>query len=524
MLTSAVVIVGAGPTGLMSALLLARQGVPTIVLERTRLEARAPKAHVFNPRSLEIARAARLDVDRMRQRATAESDDQWSVFMTTMTGREIGRLPFERHDDTHTPLPRINITQPILQQTLVEEIADNPLVELRLGHLWHAAQESANGVVSTVSTDDGATYTLKSPYLLGADGAGSRVREALGFQMVGSADVSRCLTIHFEADLRDLVAERPAMFYWTLAASIPGIFIAYDIDRTWVYLSFDAPEHTPSKLEALEELRGAIGRADLDLDVRHVIPWTLSGRVATGYQTDRIFLAGDACHSFPPSGGLGMNTGIQDGHNLAWKLAAVMHEWADPALLKTYETERRPVAVRNTEQSMKNAEGIPRVFELTDDSSAAEIKNAIDGMHDNFNSLAMQLGFSYGDGPQQPAVAVYRPSAHIGDRMPHAWIHTDEADRISTLDLLDDRSYTLLTQSSDQRWQLEDPRIPLTRVQISPTWDVPAGWLTTMQLDNPESAVLVRPDGHIENRAVAPGLCLPLALTLQRRRQVTATQ
>ena len=369
MATEPVVIVGAGPTGLMMALLLARQGIRSIVLERTRLEPRAPKAHVLNPRSLEIARAADLDVARMQACATSSEDDRWALYVTTMTGDEIGRSPFERQDDTHTPLPRINIAQPRLEQILVDAITINPCVELRIGHQWLSAEQSADGVVSTVAADDGSTYLLSAPYLLGADGAGSAVRKALGIELEGTEDVSRCLTIHFEADLRPLVADRPAMFYWVIGAPIPGIFIAYDIDSTWVYLSFSAPEYLPTRAELLELLRSTIGKDDVRLDVRHVIPWNLAGRVASTYRSGRIFLVGDACHSFPPSGGLGMNTGIQDAHNLAWKLAAVVHSWADPELLDTYETERRPVALRNTEQSLKNADGVPAVSALTAQSS-----------------------------------------------------------------------------------------------------------------------------------------------------------
>ncbi|WP_083933813.1 DUF3500 domain-containing protein [Sciscionella marina] len=495
----AVVIVGAGPSGLMSALLLARQGIASTVLERTSHQACAPKAHVLNPRSLEIARAAGLDVARMCREATPATDDRWSVFMTTLTGTELGRLPFESHDDTHTPLPRINLAQPLFERILLDAIAEEPLIELRSGHQWRSAEESAEQVVSTVSTEDGSSYRLPARYLLGADGANSSVRAMLGISLEGPVDVARCLTIHFEADLRAVVGKRTALFYWALAGSIPGIFIAYDIAKTWVYLSFDAPEHTPSQAEALEHVRQAIGRSDLELDVRHVIPWNLAGRVADRYQTGRVFLVGDACHSFPPAGGMGMNTGIQDAHNLAWKLAAVHNGQADPALLQTYEIERRPVAIRNTEQSMKNAQAVPAVFALTADSTPAEVGTAINGMYENFNSLAGQIGFSYGAG-QQPGVTHYRPSAEIGDRMPHAWIQAGERDRISTLDLLDDRGYTVLTRSAQTR-DVPDLRTPLTVVRIPGDWAVPVEWLTTVGLNEENSALLIRPDGHIEDRA-----------------------
>ena len=497
----------------MSALLLARQGVESIVVERSEYQPRAPKAHVLNPRSLEICRAAGLDVELMQREATAPSDDRWCVYMTTLVGKEIGRSPFEWHDDTYTPLPRINLAQPVFERILLDAIQGTPSIELRTGHTWTSAGEGSDVLTSTVTSPDGTRYSIDTPYLLAADGANSVVRSSIGVDMEGAADVSRCLTIHFEANLRALVRNRPAMFYWTVWGAIPGVFIAYDIDRTWVYLSFEAPETVPTREEAAQYVYRALGTAEIPIDVRHIVPWNLGGQVAMHYGSARTFLIGDAAHRLPPTGGLGLNTGIQDAHNLTWKLAAVLNGWADSALLATYETERRPIAILNAEQSLVNASHIAAVHALTEQSSEEEVKAAIDGMYDNFNSLGLQIGFSYSGHPRQGEVSTYVPSADIGDRMPHAWITTRDRGRISSLDLLDDRRFTVLTRSSTTPWSVDNGDLPLRVVRLQDDWQIPEAWLRVTGLADRDNAVLVRPDGHVEDRGPGSGGVLRLRLS-----------
>ena len=492
-----VVIVGGGPVGLMSALLLARQGVRSTVLERRPRSIRAPKAHVVNPRTIEICHLAGLDVQEMYAQATPVDDDRVTRFVTRVMDRELGSLPFEQTDVTHTPYARMNLAQPRFEMILVESLRQQPLVTLLDGAEWLDCKEldDDGGVVSSVRIA-GEVVEFRSRYLVGADGANSRVREAAGIGMAGQENVQSCLTISFTANWRPLLRDRPSMFYWALAARLPGVFLAYDIGSTWTYLVFDAPPTPPTPEKARDIVLDALG-ADAELTISHILPWGLTAQVARSYRVGSIFLAGDAVHRFPPTGGLGLNTGIQDAHNLAWKIGAVLSGRSGEELLDTYERERRPVAELNTRQSMTNAGHLLRLLSLTGDEPQADIDAAIAQTYEGFNSLGLQLGFSYGSDVAPLTIETYTPTARIGDRLPHAWLEADPARPV--LDLLDDRAWSLFT-TSPQEWDGANlgPANPVNVLDVR-TQGAPAWWCDLVGLAR-DNAVLVRPDGHIAAR------------------------
>ncbi|WP_010596631.1 FAD-dependent monooxygenase [Rhodococcus sp. P14] len=507
-----VVVVGGGPVGLTAALLLAKQNVPSIVLERRSERSEAPRAHVINPRSLEIYRMLDLDVSEMIAQAAAPEDDTASHFRWRTTGKRFGGVPFEQHDDTHTPHPRINLAQPRLERILLDEVGRSPLIDLRVGHRVSDLVAEKNTSVATVSTDDGQTYELSSDYTLACDGANSEVRQRLGIGLHGQPDVQPCLTIHFEGDLRDLVGDEPGMFYWSVGAKLPGILIAYDIDKTWVYLSFMAPEIVPSAAEAKDIVFDALGTDDVDITVRHVIPWVMTAQVADPFRAGRVFLVGDAAHRFPPSGGLGLNTGIQDAHNLAWKIAAVRNGVAGPELLDTYDTERRGVAEINTHQSLANAGSALRVFQLGEDAPQQDWDAAINGMRDGLNSLALQIGFTYAEtSAPHTGVQGYVPRAEPGDRMPHAWYGNGGQPR-STLDLLDPHGFTLLTGPAGAWTDVNFGDRPVSVVPVRDDDAIPAWWVELTGIAG-TGALLVRPDGHIAARVSADGVAEQESIT-----------
>jgi 2-polyprenyl-6-methoxyphenol hydroxylase-like FAD-dependent oxidoreductase len=516
-----VVIAGGGVVGITLALLLARRRVPTVVLEQALEPQRLPRAHAVNPRTIEILNAELgITTDALRAVAAPKELTAEVRFVTTLTGHCFGTVPYERQDDdvlAVTPAPLLNVPQPDLEAILFDRLAAEPLVDLRRGHSWTGLEQDDDGVTSSVHTEDG-TYELASRYLVGADGAGSRVREALGITMSGEDEVASAVSITFAADLRELVRTRPGVLHWLYGPPRRGTLIAHDPRRLWA-LSIKLP---PGRVDmsqfrgdnALALIREALGpgAGDVAIELLGVMPWTMRAQVADAFRGGDVLLAGDAAHRFPPTGGLGLNTGVQDAHNLAWKLAAVLDGWAADALLDTYGAERSAVATRNARQSLTNfaelaplsvlaeapAESDPDRLEawLAEPGRAEAIAAAIERQRPHFDSLALQLGFSYDPGDEPiDDVARFVPRAVAGRRLPHGWL-TIDGDRRSVLELVDPDAFTVFLL--DDRADAPDPPpgVPVSTVRLRAGDPRVAEWVAAVGLDG-RSAVLVRPDGHI---------------------------
>ena len=523
-------IVGAGPVGLMTAVILARHGLRSTIIERFKIRHGAPKAHALNPRSMEICRSIGLDVEAMKRRATPAEEGGWVRFVTTLAGEEIGVLPYERQDEQvleMTPTPLINLAQPLFEDLLLEEVARSPLIELRRGLGWLGCEQdgdTATSLIEDVETREQSR--LAARYVIGADGAGSAVRRELGIEMVGDGASQAFITIHFTANLRDVVGDRPAILYWIMQPPHAGVLIAYDIGSRWCMLYPHDPAVTPRESFTPEVcrqiVRHAIGVGDREIEIRHVLPWALMSQVAERYRAGRVFLVGDAAHRFPPTGGLGLNTGLQDAHNLAWKIAAVERGQAPDRLLDSYHAERHAVAVTNSAQSFKNAQRILKLQaalmsdggndadallrRLRDPAAQADIHRQVANQREHFDSLALQLGFVYGEAAGNCAdVSDFRPRLVVGGRMPHAWLERDGT-VIPLLDLLDPRRFTLLV-GRDQAGRLKDATpsqgMPVKVVVEGVDFSDPKGSLRRMVDLSAGQAVLVRPDGHVA-AVVAP--------------------
>jgi 2,4-dichlorophenol 6-monooxygenase len=269
---------------------------------------------------------------------------------------------------------------------------------------------------------------------------------------------------------------------------------------------------------------------DSALTIRTVSPWMMTCQVAERYRDGRVILVGDAAHRFPPTGGMGLNTGIQDAHNLAWKLAAALDDSAPAALLDTYEIERRPVAQYNSEQSLQNA---MRLFEViralgfSDDPAEARrnfaatladstrrqgLAEAIANQAEHFDMLGLQLGYAYEDGALVPdgsgkptvanPVRDFVPSSRPGARLPHGWLMAGSS-RVSALDLIALDRLTLLVGPDADRWIDAARALTLAWVRIGSDVQDPDNWWPSVAEMDRAGALLVRPDQHVAFRAGA---------------------
>lgn len=528
-------VVGAGPVGMIGGILLAEQRRACLVVERRNGPQPAPAAHVVNARTFEICRQAGLDMDAIAAAAKDPADAGHVIFVTRLAGEEIGRLPFERQGEDclrYTPTPLRNLSQHRFEPILADAIQKRPSGDLRYGWQWERSEQDESGVTSSVrDLASGEVHQVRSRYVIAADGAGSRVRKSLGIEMQGPPRIQSFLMIHFGADLRSIVRDRPGVLHFVVDPEAGGVFIAHDIDREWVYMHAFDPAHESEEDFDDERCRSLVLRAigrEVPIRLLHRGSWHMSAQVADGMRDGRIFLAGDAAHRFPPTGGLGLNTGFQDVHGLVWRLCAVEDGWAPPSLLESYARERLPVARANAQQSLENAVKmalLPKALgtdaepttarmsaTLADPAGRRAVEEAIGEQAAHFDMLGLQLGYAYADGavalegsapPVLSSPREYVPSAHPGARLPHAWLEKDGA-RVSSLDLVRADGFTLFTWGEHERWAgaaAGVAPVPLTHVRVGVDVRAPdAGWSTVCEVE-PGGALLVRPDQHVAWRA-----------------------
>ena len=486
--TTPVIIVGAGPTGLSLALLLARAGVASTLIERNQTPQAHPAACILDTRTMEIFREIGI-ADAILERGQDVFERARITWVTSLSHRELGHcsaLPDDLEGMlSFSPVHATHYPQNRLEPLLWEKVRQEPRIEFLPGHECVGVHETERDVVVSVNRD-GAVSARSGTYLVACDGASGRVRSAIGVPAAGRV-LQHMMGVYFTADLTSLVARRKSILYWILNPALIGVLIAHWLPDEWVlFAPYFPPQQSPdefSERKCRELVGHAVGCAPPDLRIKLVLPWVLSARLAASYRQGRTFLAGDAAHTFPPTGGLGLNTGVQDAHNLAWKLAAVIGGRAEPALLDTYEQERRPVARINLEHSVRNYEkmsdltriagfdlgnlralqvaqrsiifrslparwqkrmveaalrvalGRLAVFEQegsAGDRARRRFERAVADQVSHYRFMGLDLGFTYErgafviDGSIKPAagdsVVDYRPTTWPSARLPHFWV------------------------------------------------------------------------------------------------------
>jgi putative polyketide hydroxylase len=428
----------------------------------------------------------------------------------TLTSRDFRRNPTWQPSG-HSPASPYLCPQDALEPVLRAHAERLGPGQVRFGTELLGLTQDGQGVsAQLVDRGSGARLRVRAAYLVGADGARSTVRSALGIDLLGQAAIAHWANIFFEADLRPHLADRISGLFVIHNAEVTGLFITSDNARRWRLMALYHPGqgesiHDFTHERCAELVRAGIGRADIPVRIERVWPWEASAQLATRFRDGRVFLAGDAAHLCTPWGGFGMNCGIQDTHNLAWKLAGVAEGWAGEALLDSYEAERRPIARWTIDESVRNMH-----YELA--SSASE--HGRQAAHARRRSDGLILGYAYTstavlpDGSATPQVdnpyADYVPTARPGHLAPHVWLQRAGAP-VSTIDLFGD-GYVLLAGPGGAAWahaaqRANQPGWPPLSAHVvggpQGTLDDPSGaWRIHYGIAD-DGAVLVRPDGHI---------------------------
>lgn len=469
-LTASVLIVGGGPCGLMLANELGRRGVSAILVDEKPGTAFNPQANATQARSMEHYRRLGF-ADEIRREGLPADYPTDVAYFTRYTGYELARfqLPSSSRAGelikgmsgswSAAELPH-RVSQKYVEAVLRRHAEQLPGIHLNYGHRLISYVENEGGIVGEIERlDDGSRFRVRADFLVGADGPRSQVRQSLGIVYGGETGTQR----DFMGGRMLAVYLRSPEFYASIPHAKAWMYNCFNGDRRAFMASVNGRDefafHTqirPDEDEGaitINEAKAAFQRAcgaPIECEVLSFLTWTAGhALVANGMQRGRVFLGGDAAHLFTPTGGLGYNTAIEDAVNLGWKLASVVKGVSPAALLESYEVERRPVALRNTDYARRFADSLglfapaPEIEHATDEGSQARRAAGVyleQHARAEFNIPGITFGGRYdgspiivSDGSEPPpdAANVYVPSACPGGRAPHAWLE----DGVSLYDL-----------------------------------------------------------------------------------------
>lgn len=543
-----VLVVGTGPAGSTLGLALANYGIKVQLFTQFSWLANSPRAHITNQRAMEVLRDLGVE-EQVKQIATLWEQMGESLITTSLVGEEIARLSAwgtgdERHGDyvKGSPCPLVDLIQPKMEALLAKNAAERGAIyNFNTEYLSHTQDE--HGVTATfLNRITNTEFSLRAKYLVGMDGARSKIVEQLNLPLEGVMARAGTVYVTFKADLSQYVQHRPAILQWIVNPEASfgdlgmGLLRAITPWNEWIMgWGFDISKGEPQVTEAQvrARLNAFVGTEVEEVEIQKLSYWYVNQTWATEYSKGRVFCGGDAVHRHPPSSGLGSNTCMQDAFNLGWKLAYAVKGWAKESLLDSYTVERASVGkqiVARANQSRfdykhlkevfgfdhgvtTQAEMLQRIF--AEDDSGAEIRQklfkALEIKHFEFNAQGVELNQRYDSNaviaeattetftqdPQLYLQATTRPGA----KLPHTWLIDAKGQKQSTLDIVGHGRFSLLTGLSGTGWKnavhaLNLPYLDVIQIGSREYRDVYGTWNQKSEIHE-AGAVLVRPDGYV---------------------------
>jgi putative polyketide hydroxylase len=513
---SPVLIVGGSLVGMSAALLLAHHGVRPLIVEHHRGTAIHPRAAMITQRTMEVFRTVGIEQIVMEKSDEQFVQDGAIMALESLTGKELAFFIANLNEGVHdiSPSLRLFITQSLLEpllKTRTEELG----ADLRFATEMVSFEQDRDGVTAQIRhRDSGELTSVRSQYMIAADGSHSPIREKLGIPMLGHGVFSKSVTIYFKGNVGPLLGGRNLSVMYVVNPTLSGFFrIEKPFTSGFLAVHWLGDPKNPvtdvssglTEERALALLRSAIGDSDVPVAIENIMHWDATADTAEHFQQGHIFLAGDAAHVMPPSGGFGGNTGVQDAHNIAWKLALVLKGLAGSDLLRTYEIERRPACEFTVEQAYSRY--VTR--------SAPYLRS--DNMQPIENDLSIECGYCYdsagllldSDGPPPARMNPRESKGRPGSRAPHMYLERD-GERISTLDLFG-KNFAILAGPEASAWTeggraaARASKVGVDVYQIGGTsrnaLRDPSGEFSSAYGISRLGAVLVRPDGFVAWRA-----------------------
>lgn len=552
-----VLICGGGGAGLSLSVFLSALGIESMLVERHDTTSHLPKAHYLNQRTMEIFREHGI-ADTIYEKGTPFENMGCVAWMTSLggdgpvDGKTLykmdafggGKLAAAYEADSPTRsgnLPLIRL-EPVLR-SFAEK---SPLASVRFSHELLRYEQDAEGVTSVVKhLETGEEFTVRSQILIGAD-RNRTVGPPMGIELQGPTNMVDMVATHLTADFSKHIDDDTPLIRWfsnpSSGAWSSGAMVAMGPTRfdrhseEWVFhFAFQPGDPDFSEADIAPRIKQLLKTPDVDITVHKVSHWIVECVLANHYGRDRVWVIGDAAHRHPPTTGLGLNSGIQDAHNIAWKIAAVVKGQAGLDLLKTYEAERRPVAARNTkwalltfmnhfliEPAFGMVPGAPPEANLgafmallgegwESDFARQRMHEVLNTQRTEFQAHDVEIGFHYSgaavvsDGTEPPSVSPmgdeHVPTTRPGHRLPHAWV-MHNGKRVSTHDLCGRGQFVLLTGANNGPWQeaanaaAKSSGVAIEVIALDAAADPDGTWAQRREI-NDDGAILVRPDVHV---------------------------